>query len=285
MGSLPPVLDVVSQDPVLAYSLLAAALLAVVSLVTGLARLDVLALVRPRTLLRVAGAVAVAFLMTLLASVLAGTGAPQPITGMVAGSARFPLYLVTLAYGPSAGLLAGALFAGFAAGTHLPGWPEAIVTLELVVLGWLAIYPSPRSSRWSGPFDAVLAYALAWGTAGLALQEATLGTVTAAGVLAQHRGAWAGVAVSALLLALVRPETYSRAFPFSRIAPPAAAPADAAPPGLELTPSPAARHEPPLPERAARRSPTLTHPELPRAVARGRRRRELEPLPWPAEED
>jgi hypothetical protein len=40
-----------------------------------------------------------------------------------------------------------------------------------------------------------------------------------------------------------------------------------------------------MPERAARRSPTLTHPELPSAVARGRQRRKLEPLPWPTEED
>ncbi|HKI59187.1 MAG TPA: hypothetical protein VKA00_08235 [Trueperaceae bacterium] len=266
--ALAPLLHALTQDPVLAYCLLAAALLALVSVGTGLLRGDLAVLFRPGLLLRVVTAVVLAFALWLGAALLQRHLPAGPALEALAGLSRFPLYLVTLAYGPGVGLVAGALFAGLQAGGGVPGLTGAVLVLELVVLGWLAIYPSPRNRRWAGPFDAVLAYALTWGTAGLALLESRQGAVTPAGLWAQHQHVLLGVALSALLLALVSPGAYRRAFPGSRIAPdPSSVPAGAR--GTERERA-----------RSGGRDPmTLTHPDLPRALRRGRDRRELEPIP------
>lgn len=263
--ALAPLRDALAQDPVFAYCLLAAALLAAVSLGTGLARGDVAALLRPGVLLRLLAAVVLAFGLWLGGSALQQQLAPSAAPLALGSLDRLPLYLLALAYGPGVGVVAGALFAGLQAGGGVPGWDAAMLVLELAVLGWLAIYPSPRSHRWAGPFDAVLAYALAWGTAGLALLEARRGSVTPAGLWAQHQHLAFGVALGALLLTLVPPAAYRRAFPGSRIVPEPPAP----PVGQEGAGG-----------RSGGRDPmTLTHPELPRALRRGRARRELEPFP------
>ena len=426
MNTSERLLATVSADPLLAYSLLAAALLAVVSVGTGLARLDLVALFRPRMLLRIVGAVAAAFLLTVLATVVvpegaappsavAGTPAPGGLdqgtssraaavpqgtaaaadlgtadsstadavaageaaggtgptpaargptparrtaarprraggrrrpgerrrdrgepagerratgrartrrdrraavgtsagaaTGTAAsttpgappggaaepeaagpapvlatsrswwsrvlpGLARFPLYLVTLAYGPSIGVVTAALFAGFEASSLLPGWPEAILALELAVLGWLAIYPSPRQHRLAGPFNALLAFALAWGTGGLALLEARAGDVTAAGLWQLVRNDVPGVVASAVLLALIPPSAYRTLFPASRIAPRVERAVAAR--SLVLTV---------VEERPAREDVSLTRPEMPRALPRRPRQRTLDPLPPLPDED
>lgn len=263
--TLAPLREALVRDPVFAYCLLAAGLLTAVSLGSGILRRDLLVLLRPRLLLRVLAAVLVAFALWLGGAALQQYLPLSPAASTLAALARFPLYLVTLAYGPGVGLVTGALFAGLQAGGGAEGWNAAMVVLELAVLGWLAIYPSPRSHRWAGPFDAVLAYALAWGTGGLALLEAQLGAVTPDGLWAQHQHVALGVAASALLLALVPPGTYRRAFPGSRIAPE---------PYLE----PGALEDGRAP--GGGRDPlTLTHPELPRALRRGRDSRELERFP------
>jgi len=282
MSAVQWLLDAIQRDPVFAYALLAAALLALVSLGTGLARRDVAVLARPRILLRVVGAVLAAFAFAYLSALLVHAFGPSPWTRLVAGLERVPLALVTLAYGPGIGVVVAALVAGLQANGWLPGWQQAVFALELAVLGWLAIYPSPRSGRWAGPFDVLLAYALAWGTGGLALLEARTGAVTPAALWAQQRPALLGVGLSALVLALVPPSAYRRAFPHSRIAPPDAA-TDAAADAAEAVPAFAAR----LGEADPReRDPMkLTYPDLPRAMVRGRRRRELEPLPSYLEED
>lgn len=214
-----PLRDALSSDPVLFYSAAAALLLAVVSLSGGLGRRDFLALARPRTLLRVMGAVAIAFSLEA-ASAVWSSSLPQPLAAVSGGLHRLPLYLVTLAYGPSTGVVVGALFAGFHAGTALPGWPEAVLTLELAVLGWLAIFPSPRDTRLAGPLDALVAYALAWGTGGIALLAAEQGLVTLDLLLAEHAAMLPGLAACAALLALAGPGVYRAAFPGSRIHPP-----------------------------------------------------------------
>jgi len=248
----------------------------VVSLTTGLLRRDVAVLARPRILLRVVGAVLAAFALAYLSGLLAQAFGPSGWTRLAAGLERVPLALVTLAYGPGIGVVVAALVAGLQANGWLPGWQQAVFALELAVLGWLAIYPSPRSSRWAGPFDALLAYALAWGTGGLALLEARTGAVTPAALWAQQRPALLGVAASALLLALVPPSAYRRAFPHSRVAPPGTTPdADGGAPAFAPNFA-AARERDPM---------KLTYPDLPRAMVRGRRRRKLEPLPSYLEED
>ncbi len=228
---------VVSADPFLFYTFVAAGFLAVVSLGSGWRRADFLAVVRPQGLFRVTVAVLAAFLLVLLADTLQ----TRPEAGSSAwletlrGLSRFPLYVVTLAYGPSAGLLAAGLFAAFAS-TGLPGWPEAVLALELVVLGWFALAPSPRTARWAGPAGALLAYFLAWSTGGAALLQGVSGDGTVlAAHLAYHQAAAPGVALSTVLLFLVGPEMYKKFFPHSRVAPqpgdaPAATPKTAAQP-------------------------------------------------------
>jgi hypothetical protein len=278
MSALQWLLDAIQRDPVFAYALLAAALLGLVSLMTGLLRRDVAVLARPRILLRIVGAVLAAFALAYLSALLVQTFGPSAWTRLVGGLERVPLALVTLAYGPGIGVVVAVLVAGLQANGWLPGWQQAVFALELAVLGWLAIYPSPRSSRWAGPFDALLAYALAWGTGGLALLEARTGAVTPATLWAQQRPAILGVALSAALLVLVPPAAYRRAFPHSRIAPPDAEPDVAGETSI---------FSPHLGDAAPRdRDPMkLTVPDLPRAMVRGRRRRELEPLPDYLDED
>lgn len=218
----------VTADPLVTYSLAATMVLAIVSWSSGLGRVDLAALAHPRVLLRVSGAVAVSFLLTTAARTLAPEVEPRALAIALEGLGLVPLYLVTLAYGPSIGVIAAVLSAGFAADAAFPGWREAILALELVALGWLAIYPSPRQARWAGPLDVALAHALAWGTGGVAwlalrgggFAPAAWRTEVAAGVLP--------VAVAALVVGAFGPAFYRSAFPGSRIAPGRAARDDAA---------------------------------------------------------
>ncbi len=211
--------DQASTDPVLLYSTAAAVLLAVVSLSSGLSRRDFKALAKPRTLLRVLGAVAIACLLKVLEVYLA-PALPAQAAALVPGLHRLPLYVVALAYGPVTGAVVGSLFAGFAASTSLPGWPEVVLALELAVLGWLAIFPSPRDARFAGPLNAALAYLLAWGTAGIAFSAQSHDRVTVAVLYADHAATVPGLMMCVALLFLFGPGAYRAAFPGSRIYPP-----------------------------------------------------------------
>lgn len=239
-----------ADDPRIVYSLAAAALLLLVSLATGWRRLDFVALLRPATLLRLCGAVAAAFLIVVATELTTTPGSTAE--GLLLGTARLPLYLMALAYGPSAGLLVGVLFSAATATGTFPGWSEALLVLELTVAGWLAISPSPRSRRWAGPLNAVMAHALAVGTAGVAFAVWRVGEVDLALLMADQRAALPGLICAWALLLLFRPGFYERFLPRSRIAPGRPEPAD------ERT----ARA---LPERAAREHlPTVTLPPLTR---------------------
>jgi len=223
-------------DPVLFYSTAAAVLLAAVSLATGLARGDVLVLVRPRSALGVLLAVALAFVITAAAEWALGRGAAEWVAGTLRALARVPLYIVALAFGPGVGLVTGALFGAATAGGTFPGTREALFTFELVVLGWLGIYPSPRVARWAGPLDVALARCLTWGTAGIAWLAYNRGTVDVVDLIAAS-GRWPwGALVSAAALFVVSPRWYSALFPDSRVIP-APAPAvsgGSVPPSREL---------------------------------------------------
>lgn len=256
--------DLLSRDPILVYSLLAALFLALVSLSSGLVRLDLLALRRPEVLLHVGLAVALGVGLTVLARP-AGEGWP------VGGLGRLPLYVVTLAYGPSVGLLSAALFAAFEAREGVAAWPEAVLGLELLLLGWLAIYPSPRQHRWAGPLDAVLAYGLAWATAGVALLQWRTGEVLPATLWAEVSTTAGGALAAALLLALLGPPAYRWLFPHSHIAP-------EEPPLVEAERTDVVLH--PLQGEPLRDERTdLTDPGLPRHLGRRRGDRRLEPPP------
>lgn len=213
-----------SADPVSLTTVSAAIFLALVAIVTGAARRDFAALGHPSVVLQLVAAVVVGFAIALANDALAGALRPEPDAAWwLAGLRRLPLYLVAAAYGPSVGVAAALLFVGFEAGAvgvdALLGPHAALLTLELAILGWLAIYPSPFVARWAAPLHAVLAYALAWGTGGLALLVAREGAVTPAGLTAQHAGTVGGVVVTAVLLATIAPARFRAAFPRSRIAP------------------------------------------------------------------
>lgn len=245
------------DDPRILYSLAAAALLAFVSFVSGLGRLDLAPLFRPPILLRLLAAVAVAFALVAASETtfVAGTAYAPLLVGL----SRFPLYLVALAYGPSFGLGAGLLFAAATAVGPYPGWHEAILTLELMVLGWLAIQPSPRQARWAGPAFAPLAYALALGTAGVAFLTWRDPAAPLMTLLTEQLPLLPGLAAAWLLLACVSPTSYDRLFPGSRIAPRspvALAPRSAEPAFL----SEVAALEKPAPTRGPR---LLDEPALP----------------------
>jgi len=268
-------LDLVNQDPILGYSLVAALFLALVSLVSGLLRLDFLALLRPLVLLHVILAVILGFLLLQLSQgigpLLGGSATEPPSSAggwLLEGLDRFPLYLVALAYGPSIGLFTAGLFAAFESAAAASGYREALLALELVLVGWLAIYPSPHNHRWAGPLNALLAYLLAWSTAGVALLQYQQGDVGIPALLRQHRPLLPGVAASILLLLLIGPQLYRNVFRNSRIAPPPK-PVDAPEAVVLLT----IEHE------HQRQHPEMPEPGIPEAVYRRRRPRKLGPPP------
>jgi hypothetical protein len=222
------ILEVFQQDPFFVYTLVAALFLGLVSLVTGWLRLDFLVLFQPKGLFQIALAVIWAIFLTLLSQTL-----PAPFTvnaadsdtstslSILYGLGRLPLYVIALAYGPTAGLVAAGLFAAFAATSGTLGWSEAVLALELTVLGWFAIAPSPRTSRWAGPLNVLLAYFLAWATGGSAfLQHLTGQAMKLSTHWAYHQATLLGVVVSMLLLFLISPKLYRTLFTGSRISPP-----------------------------------------------------------------
>lgn len=257
-----------ADDPRIIYSLAAAVLLALVSVVSGVGRLDAVSLFRPAVLLRVCVAVAAAFALVVLAQALPPD--LQALYPYVTGLALLPLYVVALAYGPSAGLVAGALFSAATAVGPYPGWGEAILILQLLVLGWLAMSPSPRSLRWAGPFNALLAHTLAAGTAGVAFLTWRDGNVTASSMLAEQATTVTALLLPLVLLLAFGPGFYARFFPHSRIAPRISRPTE---PEIRVHETLHLAKEP----RARTAVATLDLPALDRSGLR-RRRRLVEPM-------
>ena len=211
------ILQRMALDPALGYMAVAAAFLAAVAVVAGLLRRDVLALRRPAALAKLAAGVLVAVLLAHGSQLaVAALGWQDDSWARPDGFFRLPLYVLALAYGPTPGLVAGLAYLGAAALGATPESAGPVLVVELAVLGWLSIFPSPRRHRWAGPADAAAAYLLAWGTTGLAVLAAS-GGVSAASVAAQHAGMLGGAALACLALFALGPRAYGRAFPESRV--------------------------------------------------------------------
>ena len=213
-------LDALLVDPLALYPALAALLLASVSLASGLLRGDVLALARPLPAAWVVLAVAGCWGLQRALTNLAPAGWEVAPTVALA-----PLALIALAYGPTPALVALALAAAWV------GLPEAqqgadgdarlwLQGLELVVLGWLAIAPSPR--RWPLVAGAylLLAHVLTWATAGIAWVVVVSSDLTLETMRDQHGFGFVGLAVFGLLLASLPPSWWRSLFPGSSIMPP-----------------------------------------------------------------
>ncbi len=137
-------------------------------------------------------------------------------TWPLAGISRLPLYIFALAYGPSAGLVAGILFSPIHA-LGMPSYMELLLVLELCILGWLAIVPSSYQSRWAGSFNVLLAYALIFFSAGFAYllwQGLPLNFDSFWRYLHPSLG---GVLLSSILLFLFGPKFFKKSFPTSGI--------------------------------------------------------------------
>ncbi|MEM7737688.1 MAG: hypothetical protein AAF267_18065 [Deinococcota bacterium] len=221
-------LSFLSHDPVLTYSLIAALFLGLAAIISGLTRLDFIAVFHPHGLLTIVTAVASAVVLMLLAGGLEQltTNLPWvwvsdlPQTNFpLAGTWRLPLYLVALAYGPSAGLLTAGLFAAFAVSSGTPSWPEALFAFELGVVGWLAIAPSPYTYRWAASFNILLAHLLTTITAGFALLQWQYGEITLSGLQTLWEPTWGGVLLAAYIVSYLSPNVYTRLFAGSRVQP------------------------------------------------------------------
>ncbi|MEM6431830.1 MAG: hypothetical protein AAF708_21515 [Deinococcota bacterium] len=217
-----------SHDPLLTYSFIASGFLLVAALMSGLIRLDFLAIFHPQGLLIIVTCVfasiglmffvdgleqALAYLPWLWVQNLPATTFP------LAGTWRLPLYLTALAYGPSAGLVSAGLFAAFAVASGTSSWQVALLAFELLVVGWLAIAPSPYTYRWAASLNILLAYLLSTITAGFALLQWQQGDITMVALWDLQGQVGGGVLLSAGIVSYVSPALYARLFAGSRIRP------------------------------------------------------------------
>lgn len=259
----------VASDPLVRYALLAAAILLVASLASGWARGGPRALLRP-------GPWAALALAVLAATALAAAGdriaaaIPAGVDGArwLDGMRRWPLWLLALGYGPSVGVLAGLAFTAVEASqSGLPAG-EAVLVLELAAIGWIAIAPSPRRTRWAAPLAVLLGWALAHASLGLALRAAD-GAAASPAVLLLPDGLPPAVVLGVLALGLPGPRWWSRA------APGAAAGVTGVPPEVD-------RRLPAPLRRRRRRSRPLVAPPRPDPLRReARPARHLAPPPVP----
>ena len=269
-------LDALLADPLALYPALAALLLASVSLASGLLRGDVLALARPLPVAWVLLAVAACWGLLRALEHLAPAGWDVAPTVAFA-----PLTLIALAYGPTPALVALALAAAWVGLPDSAGGADSdarvwLLALELLVLGWLAIAPSPR--RWPIVAGAylLLAHLLTWATAGLAWVVLTSGEASLDTLRAQHGFGFAALAAVMLLLAIVPPSFWRRLFPGSSVAPPPPAAARSAAAASDVVPDgsdPASELAPWARQRGHHDASDLAQIEPPKPFARRRRTR------------
>jgi len=268
------IITMLNQDPLLAYSVAAALVLLTAAFAAGINRLDFIAVFHPHGLLAVVSAVLTSLVLMVFIAWLEQSTAQLPWLWLEAlpessfplvGAWRLPLYIVALAYGPSAGLASGALITAFSASTGLPSWPEGLLTFELVIVGWLAIAPNPRNHPWAGTFNILLAHLLTLITMGLALLRWQQRPLTLLAMWQLSGEISGGVLLSALIAAYITPIFYARVFARSHIATrPEHTPRMPLPPlTAASSPTPAANiptKDPELPTTAATRASTPIAP-------------------------
>jgi hypothetical protein len=153
-------------DPLVRSALLAAGLLAVAALAGGAARRDLGALARPAGGAALAAALLAAVGLTTAAS--AATRLPGDLATLALGAERLPLYLLALGYGPGVGLIGVVAWSATTPGPWLADVGQARLALEVLLVGWVALAPSPRRRRWAAPLAVLLGWTLATATLGLA---------------------------------------------------------------------------------------------------------------------
>lgn len=197
-------------DPLLAYALLAASVLAAASLIGGWTSGDLRSLTRAGPWTAAALAAIAALALTIAGE---RTVMVAPDAWPVQGIRRLPLYLVALGYGPTMGVVAAGLFAGVERIQEPVPAAEVVLVLEMAVVGWLAIAPSPRRVRFAASFAVLVGWAMAMGTAGLAALAWLYRPLPLETWLTAVRADLPGVLAAAVLVALLPPSWWRRAAP------------------------------------------------------------------------
>lgn len=211
-------LDALFSDPLALYPALAALLLALVGVASGLLRGDLLALTRPWSVVVIVASVAGVWGLDVALAPL------DPVWRSPAGDlALAPLFLIALAYGPTPALVALALTVAWV------GLPEHgsvgrapaqvwLLALQLTILGWLAIAPNVRRSWGVAGVYLIAAHVLTWSTAGLAWTAVRYGGVSLALLEREHGLRLEGLALLTVAVALLPPLLWRALFRGSPLA-------------------------------------------------------------------
>lgn len=216
MTTVAEVLARAPYDPLVRYALLAAALLAAAALLGGWTRRDAVALARPSTWLAIAAALLAALGaeagLAAWSSVAVEGGSTVPPAWAQADGSRVPLYLLAIGYGPTVGVVAGALVLVADLGPGPLAIDRVLLLLELAAVGWLALGPTPRRTRWGAPLAALGGWTLATVTLGLAAWASEGRALAWVPFVRAHLAALGG-AVGAAVIATLPPARWWRHVP------------------------------------------------------------------------
>ncbi len=210
-------------DFILAITIALSVSLAIISLFSGWRRKDFMVFAKPRAFTTIG----LGILFSLALRILERTTLVNfnldflPVNNIFLGVSHLPLIILALAYGPSVALFATALFIAVTTQNYNFNWLDAVLMLELVVLGWWAIVPSSFQKRWAGPINLIITYILVWGTAGTAYFHSQGLDIRDWRVhFNYHQNYIVSLLISILFLLLIGPKLFSKLFPDSRIIPP-----------------------------------------------------------------
>ncbi len=210
-------------DFVLTITLALSVFLAIISLFSGWRRKDFMVFAKPRAFTTIGLGILFSLILRFLErSTFANFSLDfLPINNIFLGISHLPLIILAIAYGPSVALFSTALFIAVTTQNYDFNWLDAVLMLELVVLGWWAIYPSSFQKRWAGPINLIITYILVWGTAGTAyFHSQGLDVRDWRTHFNYHQNYIFSLLISVIFLLLIGPKVFSKLFPDSRIIPP-----------------------------------------------------------------